>query len=404
VEHLSARVRAAIKNQYTDEQLAQMSIVDIGCYDGWLLESLSDLPFGRMIGIEPRRENIERGRRVREILRIASRVEYQRGEIDTLGPSDTFDIVLCMGVLHHVESIPASLRKLRAACRRMLFIETACLPSCHLTPHLKRDVELKDVVYRYKPQTFGITAQKYESQYYPGSGVRFSVVNVPTPESLHMHLDVLGFRDVKVVLDWDRYRIAMPQNERPVNLICLSAMVDEENRTEAGSEERKWVADYESRLATTVLPEQLIVPLYEVVCEGGARGGLSIRSRLLRLFVNGPKWARYWTSRLLPWIVTNTTHREIVGVFPYNAIDKIRLEYGKHLLARGNLGQGMEELQKITRRANADWRACYRAFYLLWRAAILLENEAEAERYRNLCLTCNPHYPLSLFHAPPPFA
>ena len=38
-----------------------MSIADIGCYDGWILHELSDLPFKRMVGIEPRQKNIDKG-------------------------------------------------------------------------------------------------------------------------------------------------------------------------------------------------------------------------------------------------------------------------------------------------------------------------------------------------------
>ena len=221
VEFLSATVREAITKQYSSEQLSRMSIADVGCYDGWLLESLSDLPFSVMTGIEPRPENIERGRRVREILRIPSRVSYVTGEIDTLGGGKKYDIVLCMGVIHHLESIHAGLQKLQGICKGMLIVESLCLPSSHLTPELRRDVELKDMIYRYKAESFGVTAQKYEGQYYPGSGVRYSVVNVPTAESLKMHLDALGFQAVRVLADWDSYRKALVKNSRPINAVCL---------------------------------------------------------------------------------------------------------------------------------------------------------------------------------------
>ena len=39
-----------------------MSIIDVGCYDGWILHQLSNLPFNQMVGIEPREKNIIKGK------------------------------------------------------------------------------------------------------------------------------------------------------------------------------------------------------------------------------------------------------------------------------------------------------------------------------------------------------
>jgi len=399
VEFLSSKVREAILKEFTKEQLARMSIVDVGCYDGWLLESLSDLPFARMVGIEPRAENIKRGKQVRDILRIASRVRYQTGTIDTLDENEQFDIVLCMGVLHHLEAIASGLRKLRGICGRQLILETLLLSSRHLTPDLKHDAEMKDVVYRYKPQTFGITLQRFEGAYYPGSGVQLAVINVPTLETLRMHLDVLGFENVNVLADWESYREAMPNNQRPISAACVSALVDRKQANTKESPEAQWVEDYEARMAASVLSADLIVPLHGVVCAGEAPSRLTGAALLAFQAVNGNADARATLQQMLP----NATHREIVAAFPYCAIDKVRLECAKRQLMKGNATSAIEELQKITRRTNADWRSCYRAFYLQWRAALHCKDARNMERSKRLCLTCNPNYPMSLFDSPPPF-
>ena len=44
-----------------EPEIKDFSILDIGCNDGWVLHQLSDLPFKKMVGIEPREKNIEKG-------------------------------------------------------------------------------------------------------------------------------------------------------------------------------------------------------------------------------------------------------------------------------------------------------------------------------------------------------
>ena len=55
-DHLVKLIRKTITDRFTKDEIALMSIADIGCYDGWILHSLSDLPFRRMVGIEPRKK------------------------------------------------------------------------------------------------------------------------------------------------------------------------------------------------------------------------------------------------------------------------------------------------------------------------------------------------------------
>lgn len=155
------RIRETLLENFTMEEIKKLSILDIGCNDGWVLHQLSDLPFARMVGVEPREKNIAKGRKVREILKIPNRVEYKLGDTDNLG-DEVFDIVLCVGVLYHVESIPNALRNIRKVCKRMLFIESRCLSSEYATPKLQYEIEMRDVVYKYKEQVCGLTAQKFE--------------------------------------------------------------------------------------------------------------------------------------------------------------------------------------------------------------------------------------------------
>ena len=86
-----------------------MSILDIGCNDGWVLHQLSEFLFKKMIGIEPRKKYSKR-KIARKILKLKNNVKYKIGSIENLG-KEKFDIVICAGLLYHVESIPYALKK-----------------------------------------------------------------------------------------------------------------------------------------------------------------------------------------------------------------------------------------------------------------------------------------------------
>ena len=49
-------LKKEIKNKFSLKEIKKMSILDIGCNDGWVLHQLSEFPFKKMIGIEPRKK------------------------------------------------------------------------------------------------------------------------------------------------------------------------------------------------------------------------------------------------------------------------------------------------------------------------------------------------------------
>src|SRR5665648_319083 len=57
-EYLVQLIRDAILKKWSTEELKSMSLLDVGCYDGWITCRLASLlPFGRVVGVEPREKN-----------------------------------------------------------------------------------------------------------------------------------------------------------------------------------------------------------------------------------------------------------------------------------------------------------------------------------------------------------
>ena len=391
-EYFMKLIRESILSNFTIDEIKNYSILDIGSNDGWVLHQLSDLPFKKMVGIEPREKNIEKGKVVREILKLNNTVDYRVGDIESLG-DEIFDIVICAGVLYHVESIPLALRKIRNACKRMVFIESRCLSSSYITQELKDEIEMRDLVYQFNEEICGVTAQKYESAYHDGSAAYSTIVNIPSSESLMMNLNMLGFENVEMVADPDTYRRDVWKNERPLGGVCMVGTLPKIPKSIDSSED-DWISEYEKGLNLEVLSRDFLEPFYKYFC----LNELSIKFLNFNLnifdYLNSlNSEAKTLNPNWMPSISQNKYAIEIVKNWRYRPNNKIALEYGKLLNKEGSLDEAINVLKSITTELNADWRASYRANYLLSEIYSKLNREAEMIRHQQLCIQGNPKFP-----------
>jgi SAM-dependent methyltransferase len=394
-EYFIKLIRKSILKNYNLDEIKNLSILDIGCNDGWVLHQLSDLPFKKMVGVEPREKNINKGRIVRKILKLENSIDYRIGDIESL-KDEVFDIVICAGLLYHVESIPLALKKVRESCRHMLFIESRCISSSHITQKLKDEIEMRDLVYQFEDEICGVTAQKYESSYYDGSASHNTIVNIPTTSSLIMNLKILGFDEIDIVADEDTYRRDVWQDKRPLGGVCITATISGKLKNQK-SEEMRWIKDYEIGLENEILPRNFLEPLYRMFC---------LRDESIELSSNLLKVKKYLTSNIdISSINTDFFPKssnlkfalEIVKNWRYCPHDKIALEYGKLLNHEGKLEEAINVLKEITtNKINSDWRAVYRSFHLLSQIYSKLKNEKQANKYKELCIKSNNKYPLKI--------
>jgi SAM-dependent methyltransferase len=376
-------VRSAILRQFTLDEISEMSIADVGCYDGWILHELSDLPFKRMVGIEPREKNIEKGKFIRKVLKVNNRVEFKCADFSILN-SENFDIILCLGVFHHLESHTFAIDLLRQSAKKFIFIETICLSAVHQSKAFEIELEMKDVVYRYKERIVGMSGQKFESAYYDGSAEKLSVVNIPSINSLLMSLK-LKFVNVKVEVDSETYRQAFNNYDRNFQAVCISALVD--NETKYISNEFDWIKDYEKNMLETLLPLRNIETLYNVVHNNSYNWNFKTFILYIHLFSRGT--LSLVAKSLINFIYKKEFEREIISNLKYSPSDKLALEYGKILFDHKEYDRAIIVLKGITCKLNADWRSVYRSYYILFKIYSALDLIEEAERYKNLLVISN---------------
>ena len=373
-------LKKEIKNKFSLKEIKEMSILDIGCNDGWVLHQLSEFPFKKMIGIEPRKKNIQKGKIARKILKLKNNVKYKIGSIENLG-KEKFDIVICAGLLYHVESIPYALKKVRDICKKMIFIESRCLSSKYITTELKNEIEMRDLIYQYQDKICGLTAQKYESAYYDGSANVPTIVNVPTTETLVMNLNILGFKNINVIVDEKKYRNDVWKNKRPLSGVCISALIDEIDY-KFDNEEEKWIKDYESGLEKTVLDKLIIEKLYERYCINKIINPSNMHLKNIINYIDSNNVSNFDPLKCLN--KKNKFVEEIIKNLVYKPYDKICLEYGKYLYKENQSNEAILVLEKITKKLNSDWRSVYRSFKLLSEIYSKIGNKSKSLYYLKL--------------------
>ena len=378
-------IRSAILRQFTFDELSKMSIADVGCYDGWILHELSDLPFKRMVGIEPRKKNIEKGEFIREMFNIDSRVEFKCADLNILD-SESFDIVLCVGVIHHLDSPSYAIDLISKAAKKFVFIETICLSSIYQDKAFNKELEMKDIIYKYKDKISGMSGQKYESSYYDGSTEKLSVVTIPSLNTLTMFLSI-KFINVRIEADTETCRKALDNYDRYFQAVCLSAEVDDIGKDK--NNEFNWIKDYEKKMIEVLLFREHIEPIYNKLHNKSFTWNWKAFN--LNVYLSSKGIFSLFYKAVLNITYQDQFEREIISNLKYNTIDKLALEFGKILFDLKEYDQAINVLKGISSKINSDWRSVYRSYYILFRIYSILNLKEEAERYKDLFIIANPN-------------
>ena len=381
---LAQSIRNRLLSLFTHEGLKDKTIVDIGCYDGWLLCQLEDLPFKAIVGVEPRDKNIRKGNFIRSYLGISSRVSFVQGGIENLNEifTEPFDIVLCTGLFHHLPSTFIGVKALRGICSNYLFLETICMPLLNDYEELEKNLELKDLPYKFGIKDYGYSGHKFESGYYDGSAVDATVVSIPDQKSLTMFLEVGGFGEIKTIVSPDDYSKIFDESHRNFKAICLEARA-----VTANSSSAEQILQYETAQLCTCLPKTLLLDAFKAFeSSHDEKGGGRID--LIQSLLRGA-------------ILENDFAHEIAYNIHFAPFEKIRIELAKLAILENDFVLSKNYLQQITRKKNSDHRSVYRGFCMLsWLNSISgSRDDNTSNRYEYLTLTANPNFPVQLLGA-----
>lgn len=168
--------------------------VDLACHQGYFSLQLARRGFAEVVAVDARAEHIADV----ELIRSACGVDSVRPHLsnvhalqaDAIGAP--FDLVLCFGLLYHLEDPIGALRQARRLCKDLCVVET------QVVPNMSGNVDWGS--YRFvKPLqgAFGIIDETWETH-----GKEASVTGIclaPSIEGLLWIMQKVGFVDVKLL-------------------------------------------------------------------------------------------------------------------------------------------------------------------------------------------------------------
>jgi SAM-dependent methyltransferase len=121
------------------QNLGLESALDVGCGVGDFSRYLRDFGF-RVSALDGRRANVEEAQRRIENVSF-HQADVEDASLPTLG---SFDLVLCVGLLYHLENPFRAIRNLFALTRKVLIVESRCIPDGSTNLYLVDEANLED--------------------------------------------------------------------------------------------------------------------------------------------------------------------------------------------------------------------------------------------------------------------
>ena len=129
IHHTRLRMLEAELERGFGDRRDGLRAIDLACHQGWFAAHLAQRGFGSVLGVDARAEHIADATLMRDLLGLR-KLAYLQSDVHTLDAValGSHDLVLCFGLIYHLENPVGALRIARALCRRLCLIETQIAP------------------------------------------------------------------------------------------------------------------------------------------------------------------------------------------------------------------------------------------------------------------------------------
>jgi 2-polyprenyl-3-methyl-5-hydroxy-6-metoxy-1,4-benzoquinol methylase len=375
-----SEIKKKIIEKFSEEEITKKTIIDIGCYDGFYLTELSKLKFKKIIGLEPKKKNIIKGKEIRKFLKIEEpNIDFIEGNLSTFPTNNKFDIVLCLGVLHHVPDHHEFLKKLINITSEMLFLDSRVVQNKLVDKkNFLSKIEMLDVIYKFKKKSVSFSVHKYESSFNDTSTDDTGIVSIPSEETIEIFLDSLNFKTTTLISP-KNYRKKL-NHKRDLDGILVYA---EPKKNANKNYSLTYAMLYEKKLFNENFTGNFIESLYKIAYSKNKFILIFQKNFFIYILL---KYKLFFIFDFFFKKKFNKNKIEILKNLHYSFNDKITYELSKYYYFTNNFEQAYELSNKLTNKLNADFRSVYRSFYLLYKIAnkINLDKKKFAEYYLRL--------------------
>lgn len=129
IHHTRSAMLAQALDQAFATDRSRLSAVDLACHQGWFSAQLAQSGFGKVRAIDARDEHVADARLITQALSLPA-ITLEQGDVYTLDTAalGQHDLVLCFGLIYHLENPVGALRTARALCKRLCLVETQIAP------------------------------------------------------------------------------------------------------------------------------------------------------------------------------------------------------------------------------------------------------------------------------------
>lgn len=123
-----AMLEAALRAEFGDS-ISQKSVIDIACHQGWFSTKLAEMGARDVLAVDARATHVADATLIRDALGLKN-LRVAQSDVHALTPEGvgTFDVVLMLGLIYHLENPVGALRVARALTKRICLVETQIVP------------------------------------------------------------------------------------------------------------------------------------------------------------------------------------------------------------------------------------------------------------------------------------
>jgi len=390
-----------IKKYYGNKKIHEKTLIDIGCNTGYFLfELYKKFNFKQVLGLEPRESNLKKAKLISNWFNL-SKKKYKLEKFDILSDQikQRADIVLFVGVLHHLDDHLKALKNLYKMTKDLAIIETLVLSDEIDIQGISSQLELKDDLYKFKKnrQKFGIIGYKLETDRLDGATIHTGIVGIPNTNALLMMLQNAGFNQIFIIKSEIQMRneIFHEKSYRKYHSIVVACYKDEKIDSKKVDD---LLDEIELKQFLTHIPMKYIEPLYNVILGNENENNINEITRLiLTSQLQYTKKEGIFAQKKLEKNIGKLSYFEIINSLKHAPKQKICFEYAKTCYHKGKKDIALTVCEEIIKEINLDWRVVYQTYYLLSKINFELGRNSIAKHYINLSLRAHSKYSLAKF-------
>ena len=188
-------LQAGIAAHFGDPLPTGLTAVDLACHEGWFSQQVSALGFTGVLGLDARADHVADAALVARACG-AGTLEFRQADVHALDADalGRFDLVLCLGLIYHLENPVGALR----VARSLTAPGGLCLVETQVVPNLAGPVDWGS--YRFVKPLMGIFGLIDETDETHGPEMSTTgICLAPSVEGLLWIMRKVGFADVRLV-------------------------------------------------------------------------------------------------------------------------------------------------------------------------------------------------------------